>query len=215
MKSFMIIGMGRFGTSTALTLAELGHEVLAVDNREERINAVKDRVLHAVVADTTDERVLSQLGVRNFDCVVICVGDDLRSSVLTTVLCRELGAKRIVAKAQDALHAKLLLKTGADRAVQPEHDGGVRLARSLISESIIDSLDLSEDYSIHEIHVPEGWVGKSLAGLDVRKRFGLSVVAIRREGMVLVNLRPQEPFLRGDAIFVLGDNDNLERIEKD
>ncbi|MEN6417920.1 MAG: TrkA family potassium uptake protein, partial [Clostridiaceae bacterium] len=107
-KSFIIIGLGRFGTSTARMLTTLGHEVLAVDKRADRVSAVKDSVMHAVQADSTDERALSQLGVRNFDCVVICIGDDIRASVLSTVLCREMGAKKIVAKAQDDLHQKLL-----------------------------------------------------------------------------------------------------------
>lgn len=214
MKSIAVIGMGRFGTSTALTLTELGHEVLAVDRDEERINLIKDRVLHAVAADSTDERVLTQLGIRNFDCVVVCVGNDLRASILTTVLCRELGAKEIIAKAQDELHAKLLLKTGADRVVQPEHDGGIRLARSLASESVIDSLDLSEKYSINEIHVPHSWIGKSLIGLNVRARFGVSVIAVRRDNDLHVNVNPGEPFRPEDTLFILGDNKSLERIEE-
>lgn len=212
MKSFLVIGIGRFGASTACTLARMGHEVLAVDHREERVNAVKDEVLHAVVADTTDERVLASLGISNFDCVLICVGDDLRSSILSTVLCRELGAKRIVAKAQDALHAKLLLKTGADQVVQPEHDGGVRLARSIVSENIVDSLDLSEGYSLQEIHVPKHWLGESLVGLNVRVNYGVSVIAIRREGRLLVNMDARAPLLPDDTLLIIGDNKDLERL---
>ncbi|HQQ40048.1 MAG TPA: TrkA family potassium uptake protein, partial [Clostridia bacterium] len=148
-KSFIIIGLGRFGTSTARMLTTLGHEVLVVDKRADRVNGIKDSVMHAVQADATDERALSQLGVRNFDTVVICIGDDIRASILTTVLCREMGAKKIVAKAQDDLHQKLLIKTGADRVVQPEHDGGIRLARSLVAEGVLDSLDLSDEYCIN------------------------------------------------------------------
>lgn len=214
MKSFLVIGIGRFGASTARTLAQLGHEVLAVDRSEERVNSVKDEVLHAVVADTTDERVLASLGISNFDCVLICVGDDLRSSILSTVLCRELGAKRIIAKAQDALHAKLLLKTGADQVVQPEHDGGVRLARSVASESIIDSLDLSEEYSVQEIHVPKDWIGKSLVGLNVRAKFGVSVIAMRRGGQLRMSVDANALLLPGDTLFVIGDNKDLERLER-
>lgn len=212
-KSFLIIGMGRFGKSLAKTLSALGHEVLAVDREEDNINDVKDDVLRAVSADTTDERVLAQLGVNNFDCVVVCIGDDLRASILSTVLCREHGAKRIVAKAQDDLHAKLLLKTGADSVIRPEHDGGVRLARSLASQSVIDSLDISEEFSIHEIRVPEDWVGKTLIGLSVRGKYGVSVVAIRRGGRVIVHIDPNEPFQNGDELFVIGDNKRLEKLE--
>ena len=168
-KSFLIIGLGRFGQSTARMLTTLGHEVLAVDKRADRVSAMKDSVMHAVQADTTDERAIAQLGIRNFDCVVICIGDDIRASVLATVLCREMGAKKIVAKAQDDLHQKLLIKTGADRVVQPEHDGGIRLARSLVAEGVLDSLDLSEEYSINEVEIPKDINLKR--GTEVRIRF--------------------------------------------
>ena len=211
-KSFLIIGLGRFGQSTARMLTTLGHEVLAVDKRADRVNAIKDSVLHAVQADTTDERAIMQLGIRNFDCVVICIGDDIRASVLATVLCREMGAKKIVAKAQDDLHKKLLIKTGADRVVQPEHDGGIRLARSLVSDGVLDALDLSEDYSIHEIEIPKDWVGRSLAQIDVRNRFGVSIIAIRRDGHVTVNLDPTSAFHNDDSIYLLGDDESLEKF---
>ena len=211
-KSFIIIGLGRFGTSTARMLTTLGHEVLAVDKRADRVNAIKDSVMHAVQADSTDERALSQLGVRNFDCVVICIGDDIRASVLSTVLCREMGAKKIVAKAQDDLHQKLLIKTGADRVVQPEHDGGIRLARSLVAEGVLDSLDLSDEYCINEIKIPKEWIGRSLAQIDVRNKYGFSVIAIRRDGHVAGNIDPSEPFHADDSIYILGDNESLEKI---
>ncbi|HAX39526.1 MAG TPA: potassium transporter Trk [Clostridiales bacterium] len=211
-KSFLIIGLGRFGQSTARMLTTLGHEVLAVDKRADRVSAIKDNVLRAVQADSTDERAISQLGIRNFDCVVICIGDDIRSSVLATVLCREMGAKKIVAKAQDDLHQKLLIKTGADRVIQPEHDGGIRLARSLVSDGVLDALDLSEDYSIHEIEVPRDWVGRSLAQIDVRNRYGVSIIAIRRDGHVTVNLDPTNAFHADDSIYLLGDDASLERF---
>lgn len=211
-KSFLIIGLGRFGQSTARMLTMLGHEVLAVDKRADRVSAIKDSVMHAVQADTTDERAVAQLGIRNFDCVVICIGDDIRASVLATVLCREMGAKKIVAKAQDDLHQKLLIKTGADRVVQPEHDGGIRLARSLVAEGVLDSLDLSEEYSINEVEIPRDWIGRSLAQIDVRNRYGVSVIALRREGHVSVNIDPGEPFQKNDSIYLLGDDKSLERI---
>jgi trk system potassium uptake protein TrkA len=211
-KSFLIIGLGRFGQSTARMLSMLGHEVLAVDKRADRVSAIKENVMRAIQADTTDERAVSQLGIRNFDCVVICIGDDIRASVLATVLCREMGAKKIVAKAQDDLHQKLLIKTGADRVVQPEHDGGIRLARSLVAEGVLDSLDLSEEYSINEVEIPRDWIGRSLAQIDVRNRYGVSVIALRREGHVSVNIDPGEPFQKSDSIYLLGDDKSLERI---
>ncbi len=211
-KNILVIGLGRFGISTAKTLYRLGHDVMAVDKRGDRVNAIKDKVTHAVQADTTDENVVQQLGVSNFDCVVICIGDDIRSSTLATVLCREMGAKRIVCKAQDDLHKLLLLKTGADSVVMPELDGGARLARSLSAQGVLDSLDLSEEYSLNEILVPESWVGKSLVGLNARNKYGMTIVAIRRNDSVQVNIDPNLPFLPGDTLYAIGSNQDFEKL---
>lgn len=211
-KNILVIGLGRFGISTAQTLYRLGHDVMAVDKRGDRVNSIKEDVTHAVQADTTDEHVVEQLGVGNFDCVVICIGDDIRSSTLTTVLCREMGAKRIVCKAQDDLHKLLLLKTGADSVVMPELDGGARLARSLSAQGVLDSLDLSEEYSLNEILVPETWVGKSLAGLNARNKFGMTIVAIRRNEAVQVNIDPNAPLLPGDTLYAIGSNADFEKL---
>ena len=212
-KNFLIIGLGRFGSSTARTLVKLGHEVMAVDKRSDSVKNIKDEVTHAAQADTTDENVVRQLGVSNFDCVVICIGDDIRASTLTTVICREMGAKQIVCKAQDELHKKLLLKTGADSVVQPELDSGARLARSLVAQGVLDSLNLSEDYSLNEVVIPASWVGKSLAGLNARSRYGITIVAIRRDGHVHVNINPNEPFHENDTIYAVGSNKAFEKLQ--
>lgn len=211
-KSFAVIGIGRFGASVAQTLCTLGHEVLAIDRDETRIAAIADLVTHAVVADTTDERALKRIGVRNFDCIIISVGDDIRTSILTTVLVKEQGAQYVIAKASDRLHARLLEKTGADKVVLPEHEAGVRLARSLVSGSIIDYLDLSDEYSINETLIPTPWVGKALVELNVRNRFGVSVIAIRRGEDILVTLDPKAPLHAGDVLVMIGSNESLTRI---
>ena len=211
-KSFAVIGIGRFGASVAQTLCTLGHEVLAIDRDETRIATIADLVTHAVVADTTDERALKRIGVRNFDCIIISVGDDIRTSILTTVLVKEQGAQFVIAKASDRLHARLLEKTGADKVVLPEHEAGVRLARSLVSGSIIDYLDLSDEYSINETLIPTPWVGKTLVELNVRNRFGVSVIAIRRGEDILVTLDPKAPLHAGDVLVMIGSNESLTRI---
>ena len=211
-KSFAVIGIGRFGASVAQTLCTLGHEVLAIDRDETRIAAIADLVTHAVVADTTDERALKRIGVRNFDCIIISVGDDIRTSILTSVLVKEQGAQYVIAKASDRLHARLLEKTGADKVVLPEHEAGVRLARSLVSGSIIDYLDLSDEYSINETLIPTPWVGKTLVELNVRNRFGVSVIAIRRGEDILVTLDPKAPLHAGDVLVMIGSNESLTRI---
>ncbi len=213
-KSIAILGIGRFGLSVAKTLFQLGHQVLAVDADEARIKAVDGYVTHTVQADTTDERALSQLGIRNFDFVVISMGDDIRSSILTTVLCKEQGAKYIVAKASDSLHAKLLYKTGADKVVQPETEAGIRLAKSLVSDNIIDYLDLSEEYSVHEIRIPKAWIGQTLLKLDVRAKYDVSVIGIRRQSDILVTLDPNQPLLAGDVIIMIGSNTGFKEICK-
>ena len=211
-KTFAVIGLGRFGTSVAQTLCALGHEVLAVDRNESRVAAVADSVTHAMVADTTDERALKRIGIRNFDCVILSVGDDIRASILSTVLMKEQGAPYVIAKASDALHAKLLEKTGADKVVLPEHEAGIRLARSLVSGSIIDYLDLSDKYSITETRIPEKWAGKTLIDLNVRRNYDVSVIAIRRGEEILVTLDPKAPLQRGDVLVMIGTNAGLSRI---
>ncbi|MDO5111001.1 MAG: TrkA family potassium uptake protein [Clostridia bacterium] len=214
-QSFLVIGMGRFGRSTARTLAQMGCEVLVIDKAEDRIDIVKDDVLHAIIADTTEERTLTQLDMASFNAVVICIGKDLRASILTTVLCKEQGAKRVISKAQDELHAKLLLKTGADEVVQPEHDAGIRLARSLPSDDVLDSLDLTEDYSVNEMHVPKDWVDKTLSSLALRTHYGVSVIAIMRDGVMRVNNNPAEKLQAADTLFVVGDNAHLQKLIED
>jgi len=211
-KSFAVIGIGRFGFSVAKTLCQLGHQVLAVDVNEDHIKMASSYVTHSVQADTTDERALSQLGIRNFDYVIISMGDDIRASILTTVICKEQGAKYIIAKASDDLHAKLLYKTGADKVVQPETEAGIRLAKSLVSENIIDYLDLSEEYSVHEIRVPKNWVGKTLADLDVRAKYDVTVIAVRRNADIKVTLDPNDLLLAGDIIIMIGSNKGFDKI---
>lgn len=214
MKNFAVIGLGRFGSIVATALCKLGHEVLAVDMNESCVRAVMNDVTHAVQANTTDEQALARLGIRNFDCVIISIGNDIRASILTTVLCKDLGAQYVIAKASDALHAKLLYKTGADKVVQPERDSGVRLARSLNSESIIDYLELSDEYSINEIRVPARWKGHSLAELDVRTKYGVSVIAIRRNETIMVTIDPHLPLQGDDILIVVGSNIQLDKVDK-
>lgn len=213
-RSFLVIGLGRFGRSTAEALTALGHEVLAVDQNPELVDDIKDSVLQALQADCTDERVLERLGVRNFDCVIVCIGEDIRASTLITVLCREMGAKTIIAKAQDALHAKLLIKTGADRIIQPEKDAGIRLARSLQSQNIIESLALNDDCSVTELKVPRAWAGKSLIELNARAKYGVSVIAIHHGGQMLLTVDPAAPLHSQDTLVVIGLNAALEKLAR-
>lgn len=156
---------------------------------------------------------MKQVGIRNFDCVIISVGEDIRASILATVLCKEMGAKHVVAKASDDMHAKILLKTGADSVVRPEHESGVRLARSLVSDSVIDYLDLSDEYSIHEMRIPRVWVDKSIMKIDVRRNYAISIIAIRRGGRIIVAIDPEQPLKADDILVMIGSNKSLKKVE--
>lgn len=211
-KSFLVVGLGRFGTKVALQLTALGQEVMAVDICMDNIEPIKDLVTNAAQCDMTNETVVKSLGVSDFDAVIIGMGDNVRAALLTTVLCAEHGAKNIICKAQDELQSKLLLKVGASKIVNPESAAGERLANSLALESIVDYLNLSEHHSIGEIMVPQGWIGKSLIELDVRKKYSVSVFAIRRGGELIVSLNAATAFCKGDIAVMIGENEDLRRV---
>ncbi|MBO5035145.1 MAG: TrkA family potassium uptake protein, partial [Oscillospiraceae bacterium] len=171
MKTFVIIGLGRFGTSVALELSALGHEVLAMDLAEDKVQRVADKVTHAVVADARDINVLNALGVRNFDCAVVAMGSDVGNSALVTLNLKELGLQQVVCKAQSHVHQRVLEKIGADRVIFPEHEMGVKLAQGLSSSSVLNFIEFSEDYGIVELAIPRSWQGKTIRELDVRNAY--------------------------------------------
>jgi trk system potassium uptake protein TrkA len=214
-KQFIVIGMGRFGQSVARTLTSMGKEVLAVDKSEELINDIAPYVTHAVQADATDEKALSALGIRNFDVALVTIGDDIQASILVTLLCKEMGVGFVVAKAQTDLHAKVLLKIGADKVVFPERDMGVRLAHNLAAANVIDYIQVSDELRVLEIGVTGPWVGKSLIELDLRKKFGVNVIAIKKDaGEVNTAPRGVDVLNAGDLLIVVGQTADIARIEK-
>ena len=217
MKSFIVIGMGRFGSALACELAELGKEVLVIDESEEAISRVADSVTHAVVGDAKDEHVLRSIGARNFDCAVVAVAGDIQDSVLVTLMLKEMGVKMVVAKAQSALHMRVLKRIGADRVVFPERDMGQRVAQNLAAKNIIDFIELSEEYSIVEISCPERWYGQTLRDTNLRGLYGLNVIAVRCAGdkhNVTVSPPASYEFQPGDVLVVIGDNNDLERVRE-
>lgn len=211
-RSFAVIGLGRFGSSVAEELFKSGQEVLAMDMDAAQVESIKEKVTVAVQADMRDERALSRLEIARFDVVLISIGGDVQSSIMATVLCKELGAKYVIAKAADALHAKLLHKVGADKVVMIEREAGVRLAHSLVSESIIDYLELSDQYSVSEISIPAPWIGHSLYDLKVRNIYNTSVMAIRRGEEIIVKIDPYEALRTGDVLVVIGENTDIQKI---
>lgn len=179
MKSFVVIGVGRFGRALAMELFRLGHEVLAIDKNEERVSSVADYVTHAVRADARDEQVLRSIGARNFDCAIVAFADETQDSILTTLLLKEAGVKYVVAKGHNELHTRVLKKIGADRVVFPEADMGIRLAQVVSSTNLVDYIDISDDYSIIEMNVPQKWDGHSIRELDVRARYGINILVVK------------------------------------
>ena len=214
MKNYVVIGLGRFGSAIARQLCSLGAEVLALDVRSELVQQVANEVTHAVVGDAQDKEVLRALGVRNFDCAIIAIGDDLAASVLTTMNLKELGVPYIVCKAHDETHRRVLEKLGVDRVVIPEQELGQRLARSLYSHNVLDYIELSEEYGILEVPAPAGWLGKTLKELNVRAKLGINIIAVENEGKTNISPAADYRISQGHVMVVLGDNVALERVQK-
>jgi len=214
MKSYIVIGLGLFGQAVARQLCMLGAEVLAMDVRAELVQQVANDVTHAVVGDAQDKEVLRALGVRDFDCAIIAIGDDLAASVLITMNLKELGVPYIVCKAHDETHRKVLEKLGADRVVIPEQENAQRLGRSLFSHNVLEYIELSEEYGILEVPAPKSWIGKSLKELNVRAKLGVNIIAV--ESGKTTNISPSADYRiqAGDIMAVLGDNYALEAVQK-
>nr|WP_263328180.1 TrkA family potassium uptake protein [Neobacillus sp. Marseille-Q6967] len=213
-KNFAVIGLGRFGGSICRTLSEEGFEVLAIDKDEERVNAYAMIASHAAVGDTTDEAVLKSLGIRNFDHVIVAIGDDIQSSILTTLILKELGVNHITVKAQNDYHEKVLVKIGADKVVHPERDMGRRIAHNMASSSVLDYLELSDEHSIVEIVANSKIGGHTIIELDIRKKYGLNIVAIKRGMDIIISPKPNEELRVNDVLIVIGTDDDIDRFER-
>jgi trk system potassium uptake protein TrkA len=212
-KQFVVIGIGRFGSSVAKTLSQMGFEVLAIDHREAQIQEISATVTHAVQADSTDEEAMRALGVLNFDVVIVAIGEDIQASILTTLILKEMGVGSIVVKAVNDLHGKVLKKIGADKVVFPERDMGTRVAHHLISSNILDYIELSADYSIVEIKVSPNMVGKSLRQLDIRAKFGCNVIAIKQNQNLIIPPIAEDPLKENDILVIVGKNESLQQFE--
>lgn len=212
-KHFAIIGMGRFGSSVARTLYDMGFEVLAVDRSERRIQEVLGFVTHGVSADTTDEDALRDLNLKKYDVVVVAIGEDIQASILTTLILKQIGVKMTVVKATSELHGKVLKKTGADKVVYPERDMGQRVAHHLVSSNILDYIELSSEHSIVEIKATSVMIGKDLITLDIRAKYGCNVIAIKSNTGMNISPDPLDPIKDGDVLVVVGSNTDLKTFE--
>ncbi|BDG60833.1 potassium channel family protein [Caldinitratiruptor microaerophilus] len=214
MKQFAVIGLGRFGSSVARTLESLGHQVMGIDRDHARVNQMRHELTHVVEADCTDEEQIRALGLRNFDAVIMAVGGDLQESTLITLLLKEAGVPRVVAKASSDLHGKLLEKIGADQVIYPERDMGVRVAHHILTGVALDSIELSPGYRVVEVPASPAMFGRSLRDLNLRARFRLNVMAIRRGEDVLVNPGSDDVIYEGDILVVAGDPTSLSRLQE-
>jgi trk system potassium uptake protein TrkA len=221
-RQFAVIGLGRFGSAMATTLTELGHEVIGVDGEAERVRAHADVIAQAIELDATDERALRAAGIQDVDVAVVSIGENIESSLLVVMQLKELGIPTIVAKAVTPLHGRILEKLGVSRVIFPEREMAVRIAHGLVMPDVIDYIELSRDFSIVEMPTPEQFVGRTLRQLELRPRFGLTLIAIKRRppgdasGPIITTVSPSadEEIRAGDVLVVLGGNERLEKLDR-
>jgi trk system potassium uptake protein TrkA len=211
-RQFVVIGLGRFGASVARALTQLGEEVMGIDADEEKVQALSEELLHVVVADATDPAVLESLGLRNFDVAVVSIGRRLQDSILITLALKESGIPRVIARAIDERHGRVLRKVGADRVFFPERDMGIRAAHSLVGSEIIDYIEFGSEYSIMEIEAPDKFTGSTLGELDVRAKYGITVLALKRGGEVLTAPRANDLIEEETILVVMGRNSDLRKF---
>jgi trk system potassium uptake protein TrkA len=219
-RTFAVIGLGRFGTAMASTLIELGQDVIGIDSSEERVQAMADRIAHAVQLDATDERALRSAGIPDVDVAVISIGENIESSLLAVMQVKDLGVETIIAKAVTPLHGRILERLGVSRVIYPERDMAIRVAHWLVVPNVTDYIELSKDFSIIELPAPAEWTGRTLKELALRPRFGLTLIAIKRpsstgDGMV-TNIAPtaEDRIQEHDLLALLGDNDRLAQLDR-
>lgn len=213
-KEFVVIGLGRFGASIVTELIELGADVMAIDISAARVDEFATIATQAVTADTTDESVLKSLGIRNFEHVIVAIGENIQASILTTLILKEIGVPKITVKAQNDYHEKVLRKIGADNIVHPERDMGFRIANNMMSNNILDYLELSDEHSIAEIQVGNRLAGKTIIELDIRAQYGINIVAIRRNGEIIVSPQAFDKIKADDILIIIGSDDDIHRFEK-
>ncbi len=214
MKSILLIGINHFGTMIAKQLHELGHEVLAVDRDEDRINAVLPLVTDAQIGDSTNEAFLRSLGVGNFDVCIVTIGSDFQSSLETTSLLKELGGKFVVSRADREVQAKFLLRNGADEVLNPEKQIAEWAAIRYASNHILDYISLDDEHAIYEISVPADWIGKTIGQIDIRKRYGINIMAVKQNGKMNLTVMPEMILKEGMTMLVLGERGPMQKCFK-
>ena len=211
MKSILLIGLGRFGRHVAVKLSEMRHQVMAIDKREERVDAVTNFITNAQIGDSTDEEFLRSLGSRNFDVCIVAIGNDFQSSLETTSLLKELGARLVVSRAARDVHAKFLLRNGADEIVYPEKQLAYWTAIRYGSDHIFNYIELGQEYAIFEIQVPENWKGKTIGRLDIRQKYNINIMALKIEGRMDMSITSDTVLSGNMTMLVLGKNKDIQK----
>ncbi|MCI6713773.1 MAG: potassium channel family protein [Lachnospiraceae bacterium] len=212
MKSILLVGLGRFGRHIAEKLYELDHQVMAIDRKEERVDAVMPFVTNGQIGDSTNEDFLMSLGIGNFDVCIVAIGDDFQSSLETTSLLKEMGAKLVVSRAAGDVQAKFLLRNGADEIVYPERQLANWTAIRYSSDHIFDYIELDEEHAIFEIQVPKEWIGKTVGELDIRKKYNINIMALKQEGKLELSITPDTSIAEGQTMLVLGRNKEVQKV---
>lgn len=213
-QEFAVIGLGRFGGSICRALNDMGHEVLAIDNNEHKVNEFSHIATRAVQLDSTDEAALREIGIRNIDHVIVAIGDDIQASILTTLILKDLEVPFITVKAQNDYHERVLDKIGANKIVHPERDMGVRIAHNLLSKNVLDYIELSPDYSLVEIQAGEKMIGKTLLDLNIRAKYGCNVMAVKSGDFLNISPRAEDVIVEGDIMVVIGANKDISKFEE-
>ena len=211
-KQYLVIGCGRFGSSVAKKMCQLGNEVMVIDKDEDSINNIAELVTHTAIVDVTEERDLKSIGLGNFDVVIVAISSDVRASIMATVMAKEMGVPKVVCKAKDELQAKVLYKIGADKVVFPERDMGIRLAYNLASENILDQINLDPEYSIMEIVTPQNWVGKTIIELNLRAKYDITVLAVKTQSGLKVMPSPNYKMQEKNILIIIGKTDKISDI---
>lgn len=214
-KQYAVFGLGNFGKHLALGLENLGCEVVVVDNSMEKIQEIADQVSYAMCANIEDPEVIKSLGGRNLDGAVVAISENIGTSIMATIMAKEIGIPYVLAKAQSAIHANILKKVGADAVVHPEKEMGNRVARSLVSGNFTDWIELSLDYSLVETEIPEEWVGKRLVDLQIREKLGINVVGIIENDVINVTINPHQVLEKNLIVILIGANEILEKLKKE
>ena len=210
-KTYAVFGLGRYGAAVAKELVENGREVIGIDNNQKIVNDTIAFLPVCKCADVTDAEVISQLGIGNIDTVIVCMAGNLEASVMAVALCKEAGVKNVIAKCSNEMHQKILLRVGADQVVFPEKESGIRLAKNLLSSGFIDMISLSKDVSMVEIDVRDEWIGKNLIELNLRKKYGFNIVAVKKGNAVNVSVNPEQVLDSEMSLIVIANTTKLSR----